>query len=90
MIEFITSSVVGLVVGMVVFRFGYIRGRRDGTRRGAAAVARFAATPEFIAQTVVHATGCAKCGPEFRKALDEAEAKGVPADHPDPKTGQYL
>lgn len=81
------ALVVAVGGGLLV---GLRHGLRVGAKKGVVKTAEVMSSPEFIAHAVVHAEGCGNCGPALKQAEAKARLVGVPTDHKDALTGQYL
>lgn len=77
------------LAGAAYFR-GYRRGVRAGVKGASEAIMTKVTDPSTMAQMIVHTETCTDCGPKVKAEMVKVRAMGVPADHPDRLTGQYL
>ena len=69
---------------------GLRRGARAGVKDASEAIMTKVTEPATMAQMIVHTETCTDCGPKVKAEMVKARAMGVPSDHPDRLTGQYL
>lgn len=85
---------VGILLGAGLGVTGFVLGAKKTARKAISNANRAALAllrdPVIVALAASHMSECPNCRPGYVGALDEVSRRGVPTDHRDPATGQYL